>query len=163
MISKFLVKRLEILGRNVGDLYSINTFGAVLGTFVTGFFLIMILGVKEATYVAGVINLLIAGIALALNKYLGSGVARESNPGKIEEVAKEDIRKVYPPKIVTLALWAFGLSGLCALAYEVLWTRALIYLLDNTTHAFTTMLVTFLFGIAAGSYATARFIDTTGG
>jgi len=160
VISKFLVKRLEMLGRNVGNLYSINTFGAVLGTFVTGFFLIMILGVKESTYVAGVINLLIAGIVLALNKYLGSGVVRESNPGKIEEEAKEDIREAYPPKIVTLALWAFGLSGLCALAYEVLWTRALIYLLDNTTHAFTTMLVTFLFGIAAGSYVTARFVDS---
>ncbi|MEJ2679881.1 MAG: fused MFS/spermidine synthase [Gemmatimonadota bacterium] len=52
-----------------------------------------------------------------------------------------------------------GLSGLCALALEVLWTRALVYYLDNSTHAFTTMLTAFLLGIALGSAIVTRFVD----
>jgi spermidine synthase len=41
----------------------------------------------------------------------------------------------------------------------VLWTRALVFFLDNSTHAFTTMLTAFLVGIAAGSAIIARFVD----
>ncbi len=52
-----------------------------------------------------------------------------------------------------------GVSGLAALALEVLWTRALVYYLDNSTHAFTTMLTAFLLGIGLGSALIARFID----
>jgi hypothetical protein len=59
-----------------------------------------------------------------------------------------------------MALWAIGLSGFCALALEVLWTRALVFFLDNSTHAFTTILTAFLLGIALGSALIARFIDT---
>ena len=45
-------------------------------------------------------------------------------------------------------LLAFGVSGFLALAYEVLWTRYLIYVVgQNSTYAFSTMLVTFLIGI----------------
>ncbi|HVG98407.1 MAG TPA: fused MFS/spermidine synthase, partial [Chloroflexota bacterium] len=50
-------------------------------------------------------------------------------------------------------LLAFGLSGFCALAYEVIWFRLLsLFAFDNSTYAFTVMLATVLFGIAAGSY-----------
>ncbi|MEJ2215819.1 MAG: fused MFS/spermidine synthase [Gemmatimonadota bacterium] len=66
---------------------------------------------------------------------------------------------VLSPARARLALWAVGLSGLCALALEVLWTRALVYYLDNSTHAFTTMLTAFLLGIAIGSAIVTRFVD----
>ncbi|NIN63969.1 MAG: hypothetical protein GTO63_04485 [Anaerolineae bacterium] len=68
--------------------------------------------------------------------------------------------EVFSPKEARLALWAVGLSGLCALAFEVFWTRALVFFLDNSTHAFTTILTAFLLGIAIGSFVIARFIDT---
>ncbi|HKB52995.1 MAG TPA: fused MFS/spermidine synthase, partial [Ramlibacter sp.] len=63
------------------------------------------------------------------------------------------------PGLARLALWAVGLSGVAALGLEVLWTRALVYFLDNSTHAFTTMLTAFLLGIAIGSAIVARFAD----
>jgi spermidine synthase len=52
-----------------------------------------------------------------------------------------------------------AISGFCALAYEVLWTRVLTLFLGSTTYAFTTMLSAFLCGIALGSFLLARFID----
>ena len=58
-----------------------------------------------------------------------------------------------------LALWAIGISGFCALAYEVLWTRIMVFFLGSTTYAFATMLAAFLFGIALGSMVFSRWVD----
>ena len=55
-------------------------------------------------------------------------------------------------------LACIGLSGFAALAYEVLWTRALLRYLYNSTYAFTTMLATFLMGIAVGSAVYAAWL-----
>ena len=160
VLTKFLVKTPGRLGWNISNLYSINTFGAVVGSLSAGFFLIVVLGVKESTYVAGVMNFLIAGTVLALNRSLGIIQTADSNPKKSEEEQQDNKREAYSSKIARLALWAAGVSGFCALAYEVFWTRALVFFLDNTTHAFTTMLTTFLLGLALGSFIIARFIDT---
>ena len=45
----------------------------------------------------------------------------------------------------------FGFSGAAAMLYQVAWTRTLSMILGTTTFAFTTMLATFLTGIALGS------------
>ena len=44
------------------------------------------------------------------------------------------------------------LSGLAALALEVVWFRLLVYFVPATTYAFTTMLASVLLGLAAGSW-----------
>ena len=46
---------------------------------------------------------------------------------------------------------ALGLSGFCALAYQVLWTRLLILVIDNSVYSFTIILVSVLAGISLGS------------
>lgn len=43
-------------------------------------------------------------------------------------------------------------TGLISLGYEVIWTRSLLLYMGSTNYTFTTMLTTFLFGIAAGSF-----------
>lgn len=55
-----------------------------------------------------------------------------------------------------LVLGAFGVSGLVALGYEVVWTRLLTPYLGNSVYAFCTMLTAFLVGIAFGSLAFSR-------
>ncbi|MBI3326869.1 MAG: fused MFS/spermidine synthase [Nitrospinae bacterium] len=52
-------------------------------------------------------------------------------------------------------------SGFAALGYEVLWTRALVFFVGNSTYAFSAMLTTFLCGLAAGSLLLARLADRT--
>jgi spermidine synthase len=161
VIIKFFANRQERLGWHVGQLYSINTFGAVVGTLSAGFFFILILGVKETAYAAGVVNLLIAGVVFALDRRLGVRRVADSTPKEREKEPEEITGEVFSSKAVRLALWAIGLSGFCALALEVFWTRALVFFLDNSTHAFTTILTAFLLGIAIGSFLIARFIDTS--
>jgi spermidine synthase len=59
----------------------------------------------------------------------------------------------------SLVLAAFLLSGVSALIYEVIWTRALSLVLGNTTYAISTMLATFMAGLAIGAYLAGRYCD----
>ncbi len=58
-------------------------------------------------------------------------------------------------------LGAFFLSGAAALAYEVVWTRALSVLLGSTTYALSTMLATFMLGLAMGGTLGGLLADRT--
>jgi spermidine synthase len=160
VIVKFFATRPERLGWNVGQLYAVNTFGAVVGTIAAGFFLILLLGVKESAYAAGAVNLFIAAAVFALARRVGNGGKAHAEGKQREEETEATPGEAFSLKQARLALWAIGLSGLCALAFEVFWTRALVFYLDNSTHAFTTILTAFLLGIALGSLIIARVVDT---
>jgi spermidine synthase len=161
VISRFVTARFSQLGYRVSQLYFINTLGAVVGTFATGFFLIALLGINQSAYLAGTLNLLIAVGVLLLHKFQRPSLETVQSvdftqPGAPSPPANAGS---YSNKMKRLVLWAIGISGFCSLAYEVLWARALIFILDNTAQAFTTMLCAFLFGIAVGSLAVARWLD----
>jgi spermidine synthase len=158
VIVKFFAERKDRLGWHIGHLYSINTLGAVLGTLSAGFFLILMLGVKETAYVAGTVNLFIAAIVFALSRRPAASPAA-AGVSETSEETEEDTGAALSTPALRLALWAIGVSGFCALALEVFWTRSLVFFLDNSTHAFTTILTAFLLGIGIGSLLVARFID----
>jgi spermidine synthase len=58
-------------------------------------------------------------------------------------------------------LAAFALSGAAALAFEVIWSRSLSLTLGSTIHAVSTMLATFMLGLAGGGLAGGRRADST--
>ncbi len=155
VLTRFFVKRLEQLGTNIGILYALNTFGAVIGTVAAGFFLIEALGVRWTLGVGIAINFAVAAIALALTQKV-SGTEADEPPEETQHAESEDVS--YLPER-QLVLWAIGISGFCALAYEVLWTRIMVFFLGSTTYAFATMLAAFLFGIALGSMVFSRWVD----
>ena len=59
-------RRLEQLGTNIGILYALNTFGAVIGTVAAGFILIEAFGITWSLRVAIAINLGVALVAWLL-------------------------------------------------------------------------------------------------
>ncbi|MBI5187168.1 MAG: fused MFS/spermidine synthase [Nitrospinae bacterium] len=153
VISRFFVRGEDSIGKDAGVLYSLNTLGAVCGCLFTGFYLVENLGISGSIHLAAGLNLALAMASFALS-WLAPEQARltEQSAGKKEAERKEaqgkaDIRPV---------LFFFGLSGFTALALEVLWTRIFIILIDNTVYAFTTILFSFLAGIAAGSFCLSR-------
>ena len=155
VLTRFFVKRLEQLGTNIGILYALNTFGAVIGTVAAGFFLIEALGIQWTLGVGIVINFAVTVIALAITRK--ASVTEIDDPQ--EETQQPVSEAVTPQPERNLVLWAIGVSGFCALAYEVLWTRIMVFFLGSTTYAFATMLAAFLFGIAFGSMVFARWVD----
>ena len=58
-----------------------------------------------------------------------------------------------------VVLVAFGFSGAAALIYEVIWTRSLTIILGSTTYALSTMLSTFMAGLAIGGFLGGRIAD----
>ena len=61
---------------------------------------------------------------------------------------------------VALAPAAALVAGAVSLASEVVWTRALVFFVHNSTYAFSAILAVYLLGIAAGALLAARLART---
>jgi len=144
------------VGRSVGLLYSINTFGAVAGSFLAGYVLIRILGVSNTIYVAAAANILVGIFSFIL-----SGLIRKPQEKKQRHSVHESERKKFeteqqPGQKRRIILAAVGLAGFCALALEILWMRVLVFVLGTSVYAFACMLTCYIFGIALGSFFCSR-------
>jgi spermidine synthase len=127
----------------LGLFYGANTAGAVLGCVLSGYYLLRVYNMTIATGVAVAINV---GVALAAWGLSMSG----ADAGHFDEPQPEGsgIRRGSWPVYVAVAL-----SGMTALAAEVVWTRLLSLLLGATVYTFSLILAVFLIGIGLGSAA----------
>jgi len=157
---RFVTGNLKMVGSRVGVLYGLNTLGAVVGCVAAGYFLIVSLGAQETTVLAALINCAIGVIILYIGKE-AKPVESEARGGK--SLSKKKIKKApaenLPSSLLTLMLVTAGVSGFCALAYEVFWTRALIFSIISSIYAFPTMLASFLCGSAIGSLIITKFSE----
>jgi spermidine synthase len=149
VLSQVFVRSWSHLGQRVGDLYATNTLGAVVGCALAGYYLIPQLGLSSTVYTAAVSNIAIAVIVIILS-LAPYGQATE---GAAEEADAAPGRRT-PTEWLLLASIAF--SGAAAMVYENAWTHALTLVIGGSVYSFTTMLLTFLVGLAAGGYLYAR-------
>ena len=146
------------IGVNVSLLYAFNTAGAAVGTLVAGFVLIGSFGLQGSVYIAALINILAGLTAIALAMLSGDRFLN-LQPGP-DPVPVHGTPEHRPSRALTAAISiSFGISGFCALAYEVVWFRVLELFLNGTVYAFSIMLFTFLLGIALGSLLISVFIS----
>jgi len=158
VIGRALAREARGLGRDMGRLYAINTFGAVLGCLAAGFLLIAVFGVSGTLYVTAAANVLIGVAAFVWSRRLPGGT--EALPEEEAPMPEAEDRPRYPVRVAYLALAAYGLSGCAALGYEVAWTRLLTFVSrSNTTYAFAVMLAAFLCGLAIGSALFSAWAD----
>lgn len=155
LIAKYVTGEMSLRGRRIGVLYSVNTFGAVAGAMAAGFWLVPEAGYTLTTFVGAAANAGVGIVAIALSLRTEKREPR---------VALPDDASVAPSAAGTrnafaLAATAFAVSGFCAIALEVFWTRLLVLVFAGTTYAYTTMLASMLCGIALGSAAMAPFAD----
>jgi spermidine synthase len=68
VVNKVYVKHIDSLGKSAGILYSVNSFGAILGSFSAGFILIPILGIKNSSIFAAILNLIAAILIFYLSR-----------------------------------------------------------------------------------------------
>jgi spermidine synthase len=139
----------------LGRLYSMNTFGAVLGVLMTGFFLIGNMGERSSLLVAALLNFIAACVAYLLQSRLSTetDISQTSS-----HVGGEALVPVAYSK--TIRFWSkmtIFVSGFTALSYEIIWTRLLLLPLRTSIYAFSFMLALFLVGIAFGSWLSTRF------
>ncbi len=130
----------------LGFFYAGNTAGAVAGCLAAGFYLLRVHDMSTATYVAAAINGVVALTAYGLAAVTSS----QAKPLATEEDAGRHSR----PGTGRVYL-AIGLSGMCALGAEVVWTRLLTLLIGATVYTFSIILAVFLAGIGIGGSAGA--------
>lgn len=147
-------------GARVSALYAVNTAGAVTGAVLAGFYLIGSLGISRSFLLAAAVNVTVGVLALVLERRL------DSDRSPIEARSPEAVARPDPAAQGTPSFGVMGLvvalSGLVALALEILWFRMLVQYLAATTYAFTTMLATVLAGIAIGGAVAARLLRRQG-
>ncbi len=166
VLLKRFVKGTQTIGRHVGLLYGLNTAGAVAGSVICGFLFLRTLGMRLSTIVAVAVNFSIALLAWSLGKEKPGPVEPGKTPntpvtGNQEDQVdqKETAPQTYSSTTIKMVLLGIGISGFCALAYEVFWTRMLNLFFHNTVYSFTTILATFLTGIAIGSLVYWKFLS----
>ncbi len=156
-MTRFFVKERATFGGNVSVLYALNTFGAMIGCFTAGFFLIPYLGIDGTVALAVGLNLTAAIGALLLSRVEKEQKAeRPENRATAIDGATDSGRAGSTDDSINpgIVLLIFAVAGFTSLAYEVLWTRALLFFLGwFAVYAFTIILTTFLFGLAVGSAA----------
>src|SRR3990170_8466738 len=157
VLSRFYVRSFSQFGRRVGDLYATNTLGAVIGCAAAGFFLIPGLGMRMTVYVAAGINLVI-GLVIVVVDRMRDKDAAELAPQAAAEPTAAASEAAAPSWLAWVVLGTFGASGFASLVYENAWTRALTLVIGSSIYSFTTMLVTFLIGLALGGFIYARFM-----
>lgn len=157
ILARVVIRRLDWVGHELGKLYAINTLGAVAGTIAAGFFLIKWLGLHGAIFVAVAGNLIVGVLAWATSRHqeVSLGANDQGLPDEPVSTGPSDEKLSRP--VSFLLLFVFAMSGLASFSYELFWTRSLVFILGNTTYAFTLMLTAFLTGIALGGYG-VRFI-----
>jgi spermidine synthase len=122
----------------LGFFYGGNIAGGVLGSLAAGFYLLREHDVMVATLVGVTINAAVALIAYVLagrTEYQAEAVA-------VRGVTAHGTTSVYV---------AIGLSGMTALAAEVIWTRLLSLHFGATVYTFSLILAVFLLGLGIGS------------
>jgi len=132
----------EQLKPALAGLYGLNTLGAVVGTAVTGFFLIEYVGIRAALFGTAALNLAIGVIAIRSAKFTDPG----GEPAEAEGVVAGPRDALHRTALVLLAVTAFA-----SLLDEIGWTRVLVMIVGGSTYAFTLILLVFLLGIGLGS------------
>lgn len=140
---------LKSLPGNLSLLYGCNTLGAVAGAVGTGFFLLKQFPVSEVILLTAASNGVIGLVSFNIRTTSGLPCAAAARESDVRSSAM-----ITPlPFASKLILWGIGISGFCALGYEVLWTKVLILFLGASVYSFTLILVVFLLGISLGSAA----------
>ncbi len=145
------------IGKYSGFFYSINTFGALAGVLGVGFVLLPNIGIRTTTVLACCVNVTIGLLAVGFGLFS----SEEDEPQEVVKTASasETVEPGYDSTLEKAGLIGIGLSGLAALALEVVWMRILTQSFSGAVYSFSIMLACFLFGIYYGSKKVADVID----
>jgi len=145
-LAKAVVGQLQEVGVRVGQMYFINTFGALVGVALGGFVLIERFGAEASIRGTALLNIAIGLLFYALSRRRADAV---------EPVAESTAARTYTEREIAVVLAAIGFSGFLSMTLEVVWIRLLALVLGSSTYSFSIMLLSFIGGICLGSVIVA--------
>jgi len=136
----------------LGFFYAGNLGGAVFGCLLAGFYLLRVFDMVIATYVAAGLNATVAIIAWAASRREDVRASTDAiTPVGSLTIERRPSRAMASRWRLRRIYLSIALSGFCALAAEVLWTRMLALTFGATVYTFSIVLAVFLVGLGLGS------------
>ncbi len=133
------------LGTTAGLLYTLNTFGAAVGTLAAPFILLPSLGGRATLWICVATNLALALAAWGLDRRTSLPLLElQPMPGAKPVTAGNRGQR---GGLLALA----GLSGAVTFSTQVLWTRAFQQVHENSLHSLSVVVAVFILGLAIGA------------
>jgi spermidine synthase/MFS family permease len=167
LLAKYVVDSMSGFGVRLGFLYFINTAGAVAGCIVGGFYVVEAWGLEAGMVAAALLNVAIGGIFYFWSKRVpaqaeaipAADAATEPEAAAAPETVSEPAAAfTYTAAQASAAFWCIAIAGSISMLYELAWTRVLAMSIGGTVHSFSTMLISFISGIAIGSALAGRVL-----
>ena len=141
--------------KTVGALYAAETLGGAAGALLAGFWMIQRVGLAGTLLVTSLITIAIGAIAVFRFKSdQPDQAALIAGKGTTGETASEALTA--GTGFITLT--AIFLAGVASLSMEIIWQRALILMVGTDTHSYMIVAVSYLIGVATGSYLCGQFL-----
>ncbi|TAE32282.1 MAG: spermine synthase [Cytophagales bacterium] len=137
--------------RYISLLYFVNTLGAAVGAFVTGFFVVRQMGYESALWIGVVCNGLCVVGAWAMGR--GAWVGSVQPAASTGQLATEPPARQTAHTPTPMLMWSvqYFVSGLAALSLELVWFRVLETLIKSVSLTFSVLLAVYLGSMAIGT------------
>lgn len=160
VVGQAVIHDRSVFGSTTARLYAVNTIGAAAGAFATAFLLIWLLGLRMTCLTAMAVSLMAAFLAVWLSRCEWTVVNPAPDADSKKRLTKKHrVRfavaapeKIPRPLIVGLAF----ASGFNLLALEVVWTRMLAQVHENSVYSFATVLIVVLVCLSLGAWLASR-------
>jgi spermidine synthase len=161
VLAKYVVDSMSGFGHRLGFLYFINTAGAVFGCILGGFYVVEAWGLEAGMVAAALVNVVIGGVFYLWSKRVAAPAGAEAAAAETAaapEAAVAAPEQAYTAGQARVAFWCIAVAGGVSMLYELAWTRVLTISIGGTVHSFSTMLISFISGIAIGSALAGRLL-----
>ena len=155
VMAAILIRRHGEIGLRMGQLYGLNTAGAVLGAALTGFFFIPQWGLDGAIYIAFALNMTIVLIALYVSRSWTLPAMEPTPVAALTDPVTAGEDKAYRLR----ALIVLATTGFVSIATQVGWTKYLAIFTGTTIYGYAAILTVFLSSIAAGAWAIKSYLE----
>lgn len=151
ILGQCLIMRQSEFGATAARIYAVNTIGAACGAFAAAFVLIAHLGFGLTCAVAIGVSTMAAVLAFVLSRHVAANPRQQRSSLK-KTVTAQGGAGMTRGQIGFLAFF----SGCNILALEVLWTRMLAQVHENSVYSFSSVLIIVLVCLALGAWLASR-------
>ncbi len=161
LLSAEAKKRNSSFAEGMGNLYGLNTLGAVVGVLASGFITIGSIGELNTIILGISINLIVGAIAIFVIGERSDLKLSISSLLKTEDNNSIKVQKIstYIPKERKIILFAYFMIGFTSFAIEIVWTRLFQLQLGTSIYAFSMVLGIYLLGSALGSILSGKYFE----
>ena len=159
IVGRFLIQSSIRAIREVGNLYGIHAFGAILGCLLTGFAFIPIFGIRQTLIFAALLSLFSASIVrFLINKITSTiNIEAEFYDQKLKHLERVDASHSKLRK--QSAIIGITITGFLSISYLILWSKSLILITENNTYSLYINLIVIFTSLSIGAFFYPRFLE----